>query len=162
MLARIRASQCQITTFVGICDGCREGGNYECVHSPPLLDKLLAAAAMPLTYFADHSELLSNWSHYTGRHRFHQVVRHDERWQFALQDVLVRPHWVPGEAPEEVPDVDMDVGFYACVPDTALRAAMKQRLADAHTRHSPLMTLAPFRRGGHGEIIARYEVTTLQ
>ncbi len=117
---------------------------------------------MPLTDFADHSELLSNWSHYTGRHRFHQEVRHGERWQFALQDVLVSPHWLSGETPDGLLEVDTDVGIYAFVPDPELRAAIQHRLADGKTGTSPLMTLAPFPRGGQGDIIARYEVTALE
>jgi hypothetical protein len=111
-----------------------------------------------LTYFADHSELLSNWSRNTGRLRFRREVQHGQRWQFTLQDVLVRPNWPPDEAPDGAPVVNPDVGLYAFAPDPERRAAIQQRHADGEAWVSPLMTLAPFRREGRGPIIARYEV----
>lgn len=162
VLARIQAAKWRISYFVGICDGCREGGNYECVHASPFLGKLLAAAAMPLMYFADHSELLSYWRHQVGHLFFHRQVVHQQRWTFALQDVLVRPHWQEGEAPDGAPEVNPDLGVYAFVPDPDLRAAMEQGRGAGQAGASPLMTLAPFRRKGQGDIIARYEVTALE
>jgi hypothetical protein len=137
VLARIQAAQWQISCFVGICDGCQEGGNYECVHASPYLDNLLAGAAMPLAYFTDHSELLSYWSRNTGRLRFRREVQHGQRWQFTLQDVLVRPNWPPGEAPDGAPVVNPDVGLYAFAPtlSDALRyssGTLMERLGFRH------------------------------
>jgi hypothetical protein len=58
VLARIRRTMRVVRCFVGINDGCREGGNYECVHSRPFLHSLLSASAEDLVYITDHSEYL--------------------------------------------------------------------------------------------------------
>lgn len=57
-LQRIVAGGGRVDFFVGINDGCREGGNGECIHDAPFLGRLLAAAASPLTLFTDHSPFL--------------------------------------------------------------------------------------------------------
>lgn len=44
--------------FVGVCDGCCEGGNYECVHDRPFVNKLLKVASNEMVYTTDHSDPL--------------------------------------------------------------------------------------------------------
>lgn len=44
--------------FIGICDGCCEGGNYECVNDRPFVTKLLKVASNGMKYITDHSESL--------------------------------------------------------------------------------------------------------
>ena len=58
-LERIAETGWQISQFVGLNDGCREGGNYECVHDEPFLGRLLAGMRDGADYFTDHSDVLT-------------------------------------------------------------------------------------------------------
>lgn len=53
-LARIEAAGLKIHHFVGIRDGCMEGGNHECVNERPFLSHLLPLAAIDMRYTTDH------------------------------------------------------------------------------------------------------------
>jgi hypothetical protein len=53
---------CKVHHFVGICDGCREGGNLECVHERPFVRRLMRIAADEMHYITDHSEPLQGIS----------------------------------------------------------------------------------------------------
>jgi hypothetical protein len=57
-LARIRSANAQVHHFVGICDGCCEGGNYECVHESPFVKRLMTVASQGMRYTTDHSDAL--------------------------------------------------------------------------------------------------------
>jgi len=71
---RIRLSGHTISYFVGICDGCREGGNYECVNDKPFLDKVFALMhPTGMTYVTDHSACL-----FTRRTNFHSLILNDK------------------------------------------------------------------------------------
>lgn len=59
-LQRIGDGGLSIASFVGICDGCREGGNLECVHERPFLRRLLPLAQDGMRYFTDHSHPLQD------------------------------------------------------------------------------------------------------
>lgn len=59
-LKRISDAGLRIAAFVGICDGCREGGNLECVHERPFLRRLLPLADNGMRYFTDHSDPLQD------------------------------------------------------------------------------------------------------
>jgi hypothetical protein len=93
VLARIVAAGCKISIFVGITDGCFEGGNYQCVHEEPFISDLLKAAAEPFSYFTDHSSLLVDMEETNRRqHTFYRSrVLHSSGWEFQLQCVLVVP-----------------------------------------------------------------------
>ena len=55
VLDRIRRYGGQINYFIGIKDGCGEGGNYQCVNEPPFLNKVLDCMAdVGMTYITDH------------------------------------------------------------------------------------------------------------
>jgi hypothetical protein len=59
VLERIRNSGNKISFFIGVCDGCREGGNYECVNDLKFLDKVMSLIHPDgMTYVTDHSEYL--------------------------------------------------------------------------------------------------------
>ena len=77
-----------IHSFIGICDGCQEGGNYECVHSRPFLHPLLSASAEDLVYITDHSDYLGHGTNF--RRRRSVDVSNDEGYDFSLNSVLVR------------------------------------------------------------------------
>ena len=56
VLERLDNEDLKVHHFVGICDGCMEGGNYECVHDRPFVWRLLRLAADGMRYTTDHSE----------------------------------------------------------------------------------------------------------
>lgn len=58
VLQRIVQSGYRLSAFVGIRDGCAEGGNYECVNEMPFLGKVLSASMDGMDYFTDHSSIL--------------------------------------------------------------------------------------------------------
>lgn len=57
-LDRLQQHGCQVHYFVGICDGCCEGGNRECVHERPFVRRLMRVAADGMRYITDHSRPL--------------------------------------------------------------------------------------------------------
>jgi len=61
VLDRIIKSGNRIACFCGVCCGCSEGGNYECVNEPKFLHKVLQAAHPDgMEYITDHSTLLAD------------------------------------------------------------------------------------------------------
>ncbi|MBT9498269.1 MAG: hypothetical protein IV103_13675 [Zoogloea sp.] len=61
-LQRLADQGLKIHHFVGICDGCMEGGNYECVHERPFMSHVLSLAAEGMRYTTDHSRpLQKSW-----------------------------------------------------------------------------------------------------
>lgn len=118
-LARLQRARLSIHHFVGICDGCCEGGNHECVHERPFLSRVLPLADLGMAYTTDHSRPLERrrpynwcsgvpnhpkfsdlvvWRNFpepptwerAGGHDQHEQVRSSTR--FELQGVLVAPH----------------------------------------------------------------------
>ena len=60
-LLRIMMTVNYISKFIGICDGCAEGGNYECVNDANFFKKILFLMnPKGMTYLTDHSNLLTN------------------------------------------------------------------------------------------------------
>jgi hypothetical protein len=78
----------KITKFVGICDGCNEGGNYECIHDEPFLSKVLTNAADGMEYITDHSRFLSDY--HGGKTKFSLHAQHHSGWEFTLESLLFR------------------------------------------------------------------------
>ncbi len=65
VLARIKAEGVGISAFVGVCDGCRQGGNDSCVNGSDWLDKAFSSFRNGQgVYITDHSDLLYNWDRY--------------------------------------------------------------------------------------------------
>jgi hypothetical protein len=57
---RIREAGFKISCFVGVNDGCREGGNYECVNSPRWIEKVFTLFPEEGgLYITDHSPILN-------------------------------------------------------------------------------------------------------
>lgn len=56
----IRDSGLQISTFIGVTDGCAEGGNYECCNETPFFEKIvtLMPDAGNMSVITDHSPYL--------------------------------------------------------------------------------------------------------
>lgn len=58
-IRKIKNSGRTISAFVGKCDGCLEGGNYECVNESPFLDKVMNLMDEEgMMYVTTHSSLL--------------------------------------------------------------------------------------------------------
>jgi hypothetical protein len=78
VLERIKNSGNRISCFVGICDGCSEGGNYECVNNFEFLDKVISLInPSGMIYLTDHSEFLfpcSNIFHYPPQKTFQEFI----------------------------------------------------------------------------------------
>lgn len=115
-LKRLHAAGLLVHHFVGICDGCREGGNYECVHDLGYLRQLTQLAAPEMRYTTDHSELLQWQSSLNAKKKYvsyarlsHFIARGfpcDPRWtlpdagvqqdaEFELSGLLIRPDRTP-------------------------------------------------------------------
>ena len=164
VLERIRQELGEVHHFVGICDGCCEGGNYECVHDRPFLSRLLQLAAKGMKYTTDHSSALERrpygwgggvpnhpkfrehlmWGHFpehpnrrSGKDE-HELVSQD--LVFSLTGVLVAPRRVNREA---------------------LRA-QELEIIRFDSRPTELRKLVPFRTIGHRGILAEYRVDNLR
>jgi hypothetical protein len=98
VLERIRLAGRVIHCFVGINDGCREGGNYECIHSRPFLHAVLSTSAQNLVYVTDHSEYLGY--HTSFRPRLTVYVSDDEGYEFSLNSVYVKHKTFPIQGSE--------------------------------------------------------------
>ena len=88
VLRRIVRAGHQLGLFVGIRDGCSEGGNYECVHNNPFLSRVLEASADEFSYFSDHSSVLQD-DRRRGHTSFRPTYSNDSGWVFSLLAVLV-------------------------------------------------------------------------
>lgn len=166
-LARIQSDFGWVHHFVGICDGCCEGGNDECVHDRPFMSRLLQNAAPGMKYSTDHSQPLElrpvgwgggvpsktkfmpqvRWSEFPAPERRHRNTpwpdepeKVDGNPLFRLQGVLVARDR-QGYGP--IAQADLSVREYSGEP-------------------TELMTLAPFRTLGHRGILAEYRVDNLK
>lgn len=54
VLARIKSSGLKLSCFIGKNDGCRKGGNYECVNEGAFFRKVLRVADEKMVYITDH------------------------------------------------------------------------------------------------------------
>jgi hypothetical protein len=157
-LTRIQQAKCSIRVFVGIRDGCSEGGNYECVHAEPFLTKLLALGHAPMTYITNHSVLLEDLER---RRRMHHTafklrVLHDNRWAFVLKDVLVYPHTPSDASGPGLDDTNKLVVFAPYVGCGKTESGARGEVLSGEDLE--LLKLAPFRIQHHEGVIARYEV----
>jgi hypothetical protein len=154
-LARIVRSGWSIDVFVGIRDGCAEGGNYECVHENPFLVKLLAAASNPLTYLTNHSSLLVDGeeTQRKGHVYFRPRVLHEPHWEFVLRCVLVIPN--RADRDRRYPEA-----FYPSRGHQAPSFSTGSQTPD--NTGCELLKLAEFRVRHNEGVLAQYEVTALK
>lgn len=155
VLKRIDDAGGKIQQFVGVCDGCREGGNHECVHDDPFLGKLLSVASKQMDYFTDHSEFLQKPPGWRGtRPTYHLYKKHFSGWDFTLKSLLVLL---------SDPDVTLESETKAeklavlRFPDRR-RMLLPIRGEDANEEHLPLGLLAPFRETYRRQMLAHYVV----
>jgi hypothetical protein len=93
----IRKSGLRISTFIGVTDGCSEGGNYECVNEMPFFRKILDLKPIgrDMTVITDHSEYLPLYD-------FSEVIGdHDGRYNvfFLGKNNAFKSERLPGRVP---------------------------------------------------------------
>jgi hypothetical protein len=167
VLSYIENWGCTINTFIGITDGCGEGGNYECVNDEPFLRKVLKLKKTHLDYFTDHSPFLENDNE--RKQRGHRFFSHnfclDQFWNFELKNVLVAPASSPySRFHNNLGDLDNPLFEYLLrrnYPNPKIKDLTAfNPLTRNHTRDKErceILKLSPFRIRG-GEIIAHYKV----
>jgi hypothetical protein len=158
VLERIAGAGWKIAQFVGFNDGCCEGGNYECVHTQPFLDKLLPVMQDGADYFTDHSETLtlpnpplSTRSHALYRNRF---VHSSGRRLYLSRILIVRQN---EQAPGGQSIVPRPEVFEPAVRTNAGRPSAWREIGEASALE--LQKLSPFRTLHQFGIIAHYHVT---
>ena len=90
---RITDAGFKISCFVGVNDGCREGGNYECVNDIIWLKKVLKQFQNNGLYITDHSPVVYDPPkslEYMGKNRYTGIYGHPishfklEKWELRL------------------------------------------------------------------------------
>jgi len=156
-LKRIRSSRLTIDSFVGICDGCMEGGNYECVHEEPFLEKLLEASSERLDYFTDHSSFLqiprNPWV-FHGHLFYKENTRHSGGWNFTLNSLLVR---VGQTGTPEKRALDHKLALLTFPEKHRTFLDELSGIGEA-CEIPPLAYLAPYRQKSNSGILAHYKV----
>lgn len=154
---RLLCSGLKVHHFVGICDGCCEGGNYECVNERPFLRRLMRIAVDGMRYSIDHSIPLQGLNQPYGwggsnRRRF--------RDSMALRDFPPPSRDCGSEWPEvlqdQVPDATFELqGVLVRTDDAAGHLAVLPKAIMAATQ---LDALKPFRDIARRGILAEYRV----
>lgn len=145
-LARIAAQGLQIHHFVGICDGCAEGGNQECVHERPFMSHLLPLAADGMQYTTDHSAPLQNINPYTWQRKFQE---HQYWGNFPEPSDS-------GRASNSDADLSPDIAFE--LQGILYRDGDRQQVLSFGTHPCELTRLSPFRTMFNRPILAEYRV----
>lgn len=169
VLAKITESRWKIDVFVGIRDGCTEGGNYECVHKNPFLEKLLAAASSPLVYFTNHSKVLVDDEETQRRSHvyFKHLVLHESLWEFVLRCVLIIPSWKDHSRRDcgffagsgcSIRPEDLEI-VYPSISHQAPSFSIPKRAASISD--CELLKLSQFRIRHNEDVIAQYDVMKL-
>lgn len=158
VLARLRAAGYAVSCFLGTCDGCCEGGNYECVHESPFLEKVLSTTSSQSIYITDHSPLLvdpvesEKRGHTFFRHEAQHFTQEGQQYLFRLNSVLVRAGHAPSArtrlvwalSRQEPPTSD----YFVFRPETMASGGSV----------SMLPALARYRAIGRDFVIAQYDV----
>jgi|GEM_PF-2116782 len=155
VLERIRRTGWKIQHFVGICDGCSEGGNHECVHEDPFLGKLLGVSSDQMDYFTDHSAFLQRrpgWGAIRAQYVLHR--KHADGRDFTLKSLLVL---LPAPDATERSETIADKLAVLRFPGRR-RLILPGNSKDASGDLLPLGLLAPFRKNYARGILAHYEV----
>ena len=143
--------------FVGICDGCCEGGNYECVHERPFVRRLMQVAAKDMYYTTDHSRPLQNFSG-RGMWRGVKFMEHvklsdfPEPWEYQRKN----PCW-PEIEKNECPDASFELLGVLVKPPEEPRS-LSVLLKGAMKEPAQLDALRPFRKIAYRDILAEYRV----
>ncbi len=154
VLEMITQSSFRVSAFVGIQDGCAEGGNYECVNEMPFLGKVLRASSQSMDYFTNHSKVLEDedkmalCGHRYFRKSLLLPIQGTGSFSFNLKDILYC-----SSSPSCSSSFCNDVKSYATLSD----GRYQQRFSTSDNC-SPLWKLLPFRTQHNEGIIAYYVV----
>ncbi len=145
---------CQVHHFVGICDGCCEGGNRECVHERPFVRRLLRVAADGMSYITDHSRPLQGIPHDMG----HGMQAHYEfMWEHSLECFGPLPHGNRSREDDSYERVGPDANFQLQALLTHGCRHLEFRDPEQR-RRTQLRALRPFGRERSMDRIAEYVV----
>lgn len=150
-LKRLHAAGLQVHHFVGICDGCREGGNYECVHDLGYLRQLTQLAAPEMRYTTDHSDLLQRQSSFNSKKKFLSYARLSD---FIAQASPCDPRWTLPDAGVQK-DAEFELSGLLIRPD---RAPDRPEVLRMNDESNQLDELRAFRTLAHRGILAEYLV----
>jgi Protein of unknown function (DUF3293) len=156
VLDRLHQAGLQVHHFVGICDGCCEGGNYECVHDRPFVRRLMRVAADGMRYSTDHSRPLQGFGRDDGWGMWHSRKFLD---QLALRDFPAPPNWGrrwPELDPHQVPEASFELQGVLIRPDDNRRRLTV--LPKGGREATQLDALQPFRSMAGRGILAEYRV----
>lgn len=156
VLDRLHQAGLQVHHFVGICDGCCEGGNYECVHERPFVRRLMRVAADGMRYSTDHSMPLQGFAPHSGWGMWHSRKFLD---QLALRDFPPPPDWGrrwPELDPHEMPEASFELQGVLIRPDDNPRRLTV--LPKGSMEATQLDALQPFRSMAGRGILAEYRV----
>lgn len=146
-LARIAAAGLKIHHFVGIRDGCMEGGNHECVNERPFLSHLLPLAAEGMRYTTDHMPSLQlSWQR---RRKF----RSGDWKDVCLSEPSMYPRYVEPDN-VSVPD---ELRFE--LQGVLVREGLQLRELDFGLFPTSLETMRPFRLAHGIGILAEYRIS---
>jgi hypothetical protein len=90
-LNRIMKSFNRISAFIGICDGCAEGGNYECVNDANFFKKVLFLMnPKGMTYLTDHTNLLTHEKFIIGnKHLLKIPTTTDIKYEISSHETMI-------------------------------------------------------------------------
>ena len=161
VLTRIANAGYLISGFMGIRDGCTEGGNYECVNEFPFFGKVLSLANSPFSYYTNHSALLTDFVESSVRRHTFFLKRQELEdtsgaWEFNLDSVLVIPPWRERHSGcyQALQPEDFAVFFPARDGFPGYFSESKGRLKE----QVALWEFLPFRTENGEGVIARYRV----
>lgn len=161
VLDHLHEARLQVHQFVGICDGCCEGGNYECVHERPFIRRLMRVAANGMHYATDHSRPLQKRSIYNGwgMHQSRKFLEH-----VMLDDFPEPPHWARNHGwyeplPHEVREARFELQGVLIRPDDHDTSNGLAVLPKGSMNVQQLETLRPFRSLAGRGILAEYRVS---
>lgn len=161
VLDRLHQAGLQVHHFVGICDGCCEGGNYECVHDRPFVRRLIRVAANDMRYSTDHSRPLQGFGRDDGWGIFHTRKFLE---QMALRDFPEPQDWGrnarwPEPLPHELPSTTFELQGVLIRPDIHGASRRLEVLPKGRMEPTQLEALKPFRSLAGRGILAEYRVS---
>lgn len=158
VLDRLQQARLQVHHFVGICDGCCEGGNYECVHERPFVRRLMRVAADGMRYSTDHSMPLQGFPPHSGWGMWHSRKFLDH---LALRDFPEPQNWGrrwPEPDPHELPEAVFELQGVLVRPDIHGASHRLEMLPLGSMEPTQLKALRPFRSLAGRGILAEYRV----
>lgn len=162
-LTLLRRSGLHVHHFVGICDGCCEGGNHECVHERPFLSRLLPLAANGMVYTTDHSRPLQRELLYPCGNGHHPRFLSGVYWR----DFSEPPNWNNPKGPDlweqTAPSTCFELQGVLALPDEVTPVGGKLREADLTVlpkgpHPTQLEQLKPLRTLYGSGLLAEYRV----